>query len=509
MTNTIMMKRPFFSPCVYLVSVLFIVCLAACGGKKESRGADPPPNILFIMTDQQYAGMMSCTGNAYLETPALDRLAASGIRFELAYSPNPVCIPSRTSMMTGYFPSAFGVTHNSDAKDAVIPGHVLENTLGRLMQRAGYHCVYGGKTHWARGLDMESCGFEDLIRDEREGLAEKCAEFFQSKPEEPFFLVASLINPHDICYVEIDAAIQYYGLPEFAPKNKVERQKIAEAVQLAEKARMDGIYDSLCPPLKANFELTENVPGILHANLRPEPTGEPKASDVYFYMHDHVRNNWTEDDWRMHHWIYHRLTEDVDRQIGTILDALGESGLDKNTIIVFTSDHGDMDGSHKMVHKTQFYEEAARVPFIVAGPGIAQGVDRQHLVSASVDLVPTFCDFAGVEIPEGVHGRSIKQLAEGKPSGVWRDFIISETNLGRMVRSGRYKYCQFKGGEPREMLIDMEKDPGEMKNLAGLEEYKDVLEDHRSILYEWTKQVDDKVAMQYLMMNAGRGPMHD
>jgi len=503
------MKRLFFSPGIYLVSVIFIGCLSACGGKKGSRSADPPPNILFIMTDQQYAGMMSCAGNAYLKTPALDRLAASGMRFELAYSPNPVCVPSRISMVTGYFPSAFGVTHNSDAKDAQIPGHVLENTMGKLLQRAGYRCVYGGKTHWTGGLTMESCGFEDLTRDEREGLAGKCAEFFRSEPQEPFFMVASFINPHDICYVEIDAAIDYYGLPEFAPKNKVERQKIAEAKQLAEKARADGVYDSRCPPLKSNFEITENVPGILHANLRPEPAEKPKASDVYYYMHDHVRNNWTEEDWRLHHWIYHRLTEDVDRQIGTVLKALRETGLDKNTIIVFTSDHGDMDGSHKMVHKTQFYEEAARVPFIVAGPGIVQGVDRQHLVSASVDLVPTFCDFAGVDIPEGIHGRSIRLLAEGKSLGDWRDFVISETNLGRMVRSDRYKYCQYKGGEPREMLIDMENDPGEMKNLAGMEEYGNILAVHRNMLYEWTEKTGDRVAMQYLMMKEIQGPEAD
>jgi choline-sulfatase len=476
---------------VFITIGLYLTGLSLLAGCKSGSGqADiESPNILFIMTDQQFAGMMSCTGNAYLETPALDRLAASGMRFELAYSPNPVCIPSRTSMMTGYFPSAFGVTHNSDAKDAVIPGRVLENTLGKLMQRAGYHCVYGGKTHWARGLDMESCGFEDMTRNEREGLADKCAEFFRSKPEEPFFMVASFINPHDICYVEIDATIQYYGLPEFAPNNWVERRKIAEAVQLAEKARTDGVYDSLCPPLKPNFELTENVPGILHANLRPEPTGEPKASDVYYYMHDHVRNIWTEDDWRLHHWIYHRLTEDVDRQIGTVLDALRETGLDQHTIIVFTSDHGDMDGSHKMVHKTQFYDEAARVPFIVAGPGITHGVDRQHMISSSVDLVPTFCDFAGTAIPEGLHGRSIKPLAQGKSPDDWRDFIISETGLGRMVRSARYKYCRFKGGEPNEMLIDMEKDPGEMKNLAGIEEYEDVLAEHHSMLNEWIKFV--------------------
>ena len=486
-----MMKKPIFGLSIYLVSVLFIICSGGCGFKQDSDEADSPPNILFIMTDQQYAGMMSCTGNAYLETPALDRLAASGMRFELAYSPNPVCIPSRTSMVTGYFPSAFGVTHNRDAKDAVIPGQVLENTLGKLMQRAGYRCVYGGKTHWARGLDMESCGFEDLTRNEREELADKCAGFLRSKPEEPFFMVASFINPHDICYVEIDATIEYYGLPEFAPNARVERQKIDEAVQLAEKARADGVFDSRCPPLKSNFELTENVPGILLAKSAAKPAGEPAASDVYYYMHDHVRNIWTEDDWRMHHWIYHRLTEDVDRQIGTVLDALRETGLDKNTIIVFTSDHGDMDGSHKMVHKTQFYEEAARVPFIVAGPGIAPGIDRQHLISSSVDLLPSFCDFAGTEIPEGLHGRSIKPLVQGNASADWRDFIISEISLGRMVRSAHYKYCLYKGGEPREMLIDMVEDPGEMKNLAGMKEYEDVMAEHRSMLNEWTKFVTD------------------
>jgi choline-sulfatase len=148
-----------------------------------------------------------------------------------------------------------------------------------------------------------------------------------------------------------------------------------------------------------------------------------------------------------------------------------------------------MDGSHKMVHKTQFYDEAARVPFIVAGPGITHGVDRQHMISSSVDLVPTFCDFAGTAIPEGLHGRSIKPLAQGKSPDDWRDFIISETGLGRMVRSARYKYCRFKGGEPNEMLIDMEKDPGEMKNLAGIEEYEDVLAEHHSMLNEWIKFV--------------------
>ena len=463
--------------------IFLIFGLFACKAEEKER-----PNILFIMTDQQSATMMSCTGNSYLKTPSLDQLAASGMRFELAYSPNPVCIPSRTSMMTGYFPSTFGVSGNGDAKDAVIPQNVLNNTMGKLMQNGGYHCVYGGKTHWARGLDMETCGFENLTSNTREELAETCASFFRSKPAEPFFMVASLINPHDICYVEIDATIDYYNLPEFAPGAVVEREKIAEAVSLAEQAKADGKYDALCPPLKPNFQITENIPEIIIAKGGSKPEGEPSASHVYYYMNEHVRDNWTEEDWRMHHWIYHRLTEDVDRQIGTILDALKESGLDKNTIIVFTSDHGDMDGSHKMVHKGYFYDESTRVPFIVAGPGVKKGVDREHLISSSVDLIPSFCDFAGISIPEGLQGHSVKPLTQGKSLGNWREFVISENGRGRMVRSNRYKYNLYKGGEPREMLIDMDIDPGEMKNLVTLEEYGDVLQEHRMMLGDWTEK---------------------
>jgi arylsulfatase A-like enzyme len=217
-------------------------------------------------------------------------------------------------------------------------------------------------------------------------------------------------------------------------------------------------------------------------------------------MNGYVSTEWTEDDWRLHHWIYHRLTEDVDRQIGTVLNALRETGLDKNTIIVFTSDHGDMSGSHKMVHKSHFYEEASRVPFIIAGPGVVKGVDNEHLISASVDLIPTFCDFAGINVPAGLQGLSIKPLAQGKSPANWRDFVISENDLGRMVRTARYKYSVYKKGEPREMLIDMQKDPGEMINLAVDPDYNDILKRHRAILNSWVKKTGDPIASKYLIL---------
>ena len=451
------------------------------------------------MTDQQHAGMMSCTGNRWLRTPALDRLAASGMRFELAYSPNPVCVPSRTAMMTGLFPSTLGFESNDDAKSARIPESVLKHTMGKLLREAGYRTVFGGKTHWARGLNYNTCGFDNLTRDDREELAESCAEFLREDHKKPFLLVASFINPHDICYVEIDSTVERYELPPFAPHAKVERAKIAEAVRLAEEAKRKGDFDKLCPPLVSNHQITRNEPEAIAVRpIRKPPRGPKQAGHVYYYMPRFVRQEWTEDEWRMHHWIYHRLTEDVDRQIGVVLDALQDTGLGENTIVIFTSDHGDMDGAHKRVHKSYFYDESARVPFIVAGPGVKKGVDREHLISASLDLIPTICDFAGVQIPNGLAGTSVKPLALGQPMPTWRKAVFSENGRGRMARTERYKYCQYKRGAPREMLIDMKEDPGEMTNLAGLEKYEEIIAEHRELLRRHVQEHNDTIFGRFL-----------
>src|SRR5262249_31552401 len=163
-----------------------------------SRPAGERPNILYIITDQQHAGMMSCAGNPWLKTPAMDSLAASGARFELAYSSNPVCTPARTSMVTGRYASYFGIETNEQARH---PPKDLSSAMGNLFRAAGYRTAFGGKTHWPRPMTPESVGFDYLTDDERDGLADKCVEFLSQKQDRPFLLVASFINPHDICYM--------------------------------------------------------------------------------------------------------------------------------------------------------------------------------------------------------------------------------------------------------------------------------------------------------------------
>ena len=168
--------------------------------KKQNR-----PNILFIMTDQQHAGMMSCMCNKWLKTPAMDRLAASGVRFERAFASNPVCVPSRFSLQTGLMPSAIGMGQNEDSGQAAVTETMVQQSLGRLFRDAGYETLYGGKVHLPSKMKgIENLGYRNLTRDSRQGLADACAEFLKGRHEKPFLLFASFINPHDICYMAIN-----------------------------------------------------------------------------------------------------------------------------------------------------------------------------------------------------------------------------------------------------------------------------------------------------------------
>jgi arylsulfatase A-like enzyme len=190
----------------------------------------------------------------------------------------------------------------------------------------------------------------------------------------------------------------------------------------------------------------------------------------------------------------------VDAQIGRVLEALRDSGLEEETVVVFTSDHGDLDASHRLEHKSVPYEEAARVPFIVSQKGVteAAAVDDEHLVSVGLDLMPTLCDYAGVDPPEGLPGASVRPLAEGRTVPAWREFVVTETRAGRMVRTARYKYILYESGARREQLIDLENDPGEMLNLAGDPAHRDVLARHRALLRAWIDETDDGIGRGYL-----------
>jgi arylsulfatase A-like enzyme len=440
----------------------------ACTG--AGRKAPLHPNIVVIMTDQQSASMMSCTGNRWLRTPAMDAIASEGVRFARAYATNPVSSPSRFSLQTGRYPSEIGMRENvrvSAGKDSVI--NIYANSLGNIFRRGGYQTYYGGKVHMpVIGSDVSKIGYDLLTLDERDSLASVCADFLmkRKKEDKPFLLFVSFINPHDICYDAIR-----WGTPG-DPLARAVPGELDDALEMPEGVTEDEFFEKYCPPLPAN-----------HLPMK----GELSSVDSLLRLREFrkiVREEWTEKDWRLHRWAYMRLTERVDAQIGIVMKALRESGLSGNTVVVFTSDHGDHDASHKLEHKTILYEEASNIPFIISYPWLVNKgmVDNEHLISNGLCLLPTLCDIAGVDAPARLEGRSVLPLAEKEDDTGWKNTVFLENETGYMIHTEQYKYELDDRGETREMLVDLKADPGETENLIGMPGYSAVADSLRSEL---------------------------
>lgn len=425
----------------------------------------PRPNVLLITTDQQRVDALSAAGNPWVKTPHLDSIAAHGVSFTRSYCAYPLCSPSRSALHTGRTPHEIRVDRNTVPIDPVIP------LSGQVFRAAGYDTGYAGKWHMPETYPKDGiAGFEVLNQTTRQGkLAHDVdeatmtagIEFLKRKHDRPFLLVVSFINPHDIC------------LP--AGENSPLLADLWEKYQPATGAKL--------PPLPANFARTSGAPD----HLRPK------------------HEAWDENQWRKYRYAYYRMMEDVDRQVGRVLAALRESGQEQNTVILFTSDHGEGLGSHGWTGKMMFYDEEAAVPLIVSWKGVtpAGRIDREHLVS-TLDVLPTLCDYAGIKPPPSLRGESLRGVIE-EPGQPGHEFVVSEmagggagrTGRSFMVRTKRYKYMVFPGADRTEMFFDMETDAGEMKNLAEDKALAGELERHRQFLAQWKKTTDeDKYPLQ-------------
>ena len=402
----------------------------------------------------------------------MDSLAANGVRFELSYCANPICVPSRTTMLTGHMPHETGVSFNMESFK------VLQDSVGTYLKRAGYETAYIGKWHIPRSSeDTAWHGFDLMMEGSRtfndRHFPNAVNDFLRKKHDNPFFLVASFVNPHDIC--------EYARkLADFKKNTDLWNGTIPEAPT-----------PENCPELPPNFEIPENEPDVIREHQLRVPSAYPSR-------------DWNKDTWRQYRWALNRLTERVDSEIAKILDTLRAEGLDKSTLVVLVSDHGDGNAEHRWNQKTLLYDGPARVPFIISGPGIAVPgrVDQTHLISTGLDLFPTFCDYAGIEPPTGLTGASLRPLLEGRPVE-WRDEVVSECDLylrfgqsggvyGRMLRTARYKYIVYSAGKLREQLFDMKNDPGEMNNLAVDPVYHPILNEHRQRLADHLRKTRDR-----------------
>lgn len=430
------------------------------------------PNILYIFTDQQCAAAMGCAGNPHVNTPALDRIAADGLRFDAAYTSYPLCVPARMSMMTGRMPHEMGINVNVHVSETPCPFTML----GRRLAAAGYRTHYVGKWHLTvPESDHAQHGFEQVVLGGGYGgldsdKATAAIDYINNAPNDPFFLTVSFNNPHDVCELARGDKLRMGELPPLPP-------------------------DSELPPVPANWDASEDEPEVLRAFQREHP----RPFCAY---------QWSELEVRRFRWGYYRLIEMVDREIGRVLEALEKNGLSQNTVIVFSSDHGDGQGAHRWNQKWCHYDESSRVPFILVDPeGRRAGEIESTPVSATLDLFPTLCDYAGVETPHEMRGRSLQPLFSG--GIVDRDFVPSEVSFGlwakmhedawpkaRMIRTEHYKYIAYDSGNFREQLFDMQRDPGEMQNLAGAPAYANLLAEHRRHLADWVDQTADSFDLE-------------
>jgi len=486
------MRRRAFLKGVCSVAAAPLLARRLVAGAGERRA-----NVILIMTDQQFGDAMSCRmGSQYLHTPTMDGLAAGGVLFMRAYSANPLCMPLRNSLFTGRYPHETRVTQNAAPKGGLDPREFV--CMGTYFRNAGYETAYSGKWHLCFDQkDPGAHGFETArsrIKDNHDaGVTDGAVQFLARTHDRPFLLVASFLNPHNIC--------------EWARRAAGREQKLS-CGEIGDPPALDQL-----PPAPANLAPPRNEPDGMTVIRRA-----CQVEDGLFPV-----AKFTPDDWRRQRWGYYRMIEKVDAEIGKVLEALRKTGQEDNTLIVFTSDHGECAGAHRFNQKTVFYEESTRVPLIVAWKGHTAAGTCDKLVNTGIDILPTLFDCAGLEIPKKLPGRSLWPLALGKTVGEWRDYVVVQNDMvqtgevdglrptmeGRMVRTERYKYCLYSRGTRRESLVDLQTDPGETNDLAADPEYRNILLAHRGLLARFAREHNDPLAAELLADNVKPIPFTD
>lgn len=441
-----------------------ILSLVSC---ETQKSIDQPPNVILIISDQWSTKVSDGSGNYDngILTPGIDLLAKQGISFKQAYSTYPLCTPARASLFTGLY------SHHNDVgfnlkKDSILARAQFTPTLGKSFKEAGYNVAYFGKEH-AGGYGYASATeFGSMTHSNGGMLAEGSAydpiftedaiKYIKDQKDKPFFMTLSLINPHDICRV--------LG-------GKVQGATFADAIHFARNDDEPYLRFQPRPDLPNNHEVAYEKGMILHED--------------FMYKEVFELN---EDQWKRFISTYQLLIENTDRLIGLLLKNLKEQGLEENTIVMFTTDHGEMSGSHKLIAKTTFYEESSKIPVIIRYPKeIKQSTTNNNALVSTIDIMPTLLDLAGVGIPKGIDGKSFKkQILESGVSTNEFDIVFSQNQFGRMVRYDEFKYVRsVVYGITYEILYDIDKDPTESKNLLEDPKFKNQLIKGRKLLDDW------------------------
>jgi len=445
--------------------------LGAATARANTPG-DRPPNILFVLTDDQRHDFMGCAGHPFLQTPQMDMLAHEGVRFTNAFVTTPICAASRASILTGMYARSCGV-HDFDTP---IPPDLFAKTYPMRMRESGYRTGFVGK--WGIGGGAPRDAFDFF-----EGLPWG-GQYFDPSGESEQHLT-SLLGDHCIDFLKGCTPDQPFclSLSTFAP----------HAHDYAERP---------FPPDPALEDLYADV------DVDPPPLRDPA---VYEALPDFLRDSEGRVRWENrfttpeHHAEtvrdYCRLITGIDHALGRIRETLADQGLADNTVIVFTSDNGFFLGERGMADKWYAYEDSIRVPMIIFDPR-APEAQRGRTVDAmalNLDLAPTMLEYAGLPVPEVMQGASLLPWMRGE-TPEWREdwffeHLFERHNIPRSegIRTETHKYFRWLDSEPLlEEAYDLEADPLETNNLVDDPESREVVEQLRARYHEFREALPDR-----------------
>ncbi len=498
-----------------------------------------PQNVLFIMCDQLRFDYLGCYGHPRLETPNLDALARRGVRFTRAYVQSPICGPSRMSFYTGRYMRSHGSNWNG------FPLRVGEPTLGDHLRELGVRNVLVGKTHMAadsegmarlgidpasaEGVHLAQCGFEPYERDDGVHPSSRPRPRYDAYLRELGFDAANPWEEWANSTSEADGGVlngwllAHADKPARIPEEHSETPYITRrAMAFIDEARRDGRPWCLhLSYIKPHWPYIAPAPyhDLYRGEVPPALRSEAERGDphpVYrALMTMRPARNFAREEVRARVIpAYMGLIKQIDDQLGVLFRFLDERHLTGDTMIVFTSDHGDYLGDHWLGEKDFFHDCAVKVPLIVADPrpqaDMARGTVCEALVEA-IDLVPTFLEYYGAEAkPHVVEGRSLMPLLRGETPIAWRRFAFSEYDYAMlearltlnqpigdcrlyMVFDGRWKYIHATGFRP--MLFDLANDRREFYDLGADPRCAGEDARLREALLEWALRDHNRITM--------------
>lgn len=467
--------RSSLSP-TFAIQCLGALCLflvVGCGGgEQKDSEAGPRPNVLVILADDLRYDGLSANGNPWITTTALDRIAEEGVNFDRAYVTTSRCCPSRASFLTGRYAHVHGVLTNKPKHDFMAE-HI---TYADRLQEAGYRTGYVGKWH-IKARDQEPLprrGFDRWVSYEGPGshfdqafnvdgetvpskgfqadrLTDYALDFIESTPEgEPFLLTVGYKNPH----VPMTPAPRHEGL------------LAAAEVELPASA----------------YDLPSDLPKF-YERLRRNTDRNHAIESAANYVED-----------TRHYW---ELVLSIDDNVARLLAELEERGVLDNTVVVLTSDNGQLLGEHGIQQKGVSYEPSIQIPFALRYPPVTGSGGRSQSIALNVDLFPTLLDLCGVKTADEIDGISLVP-ALGDPSLLQRSsflYLGPQWNHGAMneraVIDGDLKLVQFQADDgSEEVLFDRVKDPEERKNVIEDPAYAEALESMRAFMRSETARLD-------------------